>query len=269
MRVLFVCTGNTCRSPLAEGILRAAARARGIGVEAKSAGVASYPGLPISQHSAAILEEKGLSADGMRSQQVTEELVRWADLILTMTMGHKEALIRKFPFAMEKTHTLIEYAHAGDEAYDRLVAEREKLAVELQIKRSMGQEVTPEEQTRLREIGRRLPGTDIVDPIGGPLEAYRRTAREIEDAINKWLDRLVAERDAGRPDGVTDVPSADDGKTGGGEQTDGSGVSGESDDGQPGQSAAGGSGEPGDAAGGAAGGKPDGGPDGNPDGAAG
>lgn len=201
MRVLFVCTGNTCRSPLAEGLLRAAARARGIGVDVKSAGIASLPGSPISGHSATILKEKGISTDDMRSRQVTAELVEWADVILTMTMGHKEMLIREYPFAVDKTHTLIEYAHAGDERLDGLTAERGRLAAEIEIKRATGQAVTDGERARLMELSRQMPDPDIADPIGGSLDVYRRTARQIEEAIDKWLDRLAADGKDGRNGG--------------------------------------------------------------------
>lgn len=197
LRVLFVCTGNTCRSPLAEGILSAMARERGMEVEAKSAGLAAFEGIPVSEYSAAILQEKGISTDGMRSRRVNRELVDWADLVLTMTMGHKQMLIANFPDALDKIHTLVEYAHSGDGRVNELAAERERLAAELEIKRSTGGKITPEDTARLRELEMRLPDPDIADPIGGSVETYRKTAGQIGEAIGKVLDRLAAEAGSG------------------------------------------------------------------------
>src|SRR5690606_21448064 len=84
--VLFVCTGNTCRSPLAEAIARAALEARGwTHVRVDSAGTAAAWDLPASENAAAVAAEHGLDLSGHRSQPVTPELVRWADLILVMS----------------------------------------------------------------------------------------------------------------------------------------------------------------------------------------
>lgn len=222
MRVLFVCTGNTCRSPLAEGLLRIAARERGLRMEARSAGISPLEGLPVSKHTAAILEEAGESAAGKTSQRISAELVDWADLILTMTMGHKQWVIRDFPHAMDKTHTLLEYAHAGDERLRGLAAEREKLLAEGQIKLATGQAVTAQEQARLMELERQLPDPDIADPIGGSLDDYRLTAEQIGEAIAKWLDRLAAGSGDGKEADVKGADGLDaDGNDMGGKDMDG------------------------------------------------
>lgn len=190
-RVLFVCTGNTCRSPMAEGLFNAIARQRGFQGEARSAGVLAAEGMPISDHTATILRERGCAAKAA-SQPLTREMSEWADLILTMTIGHKRQVLEMFPEAVEKTFTLKEFA-AGTEEADAAVKEREKLAAELQIKQSLNQPISEEEKNRLQDMERQMPNYDIADPFGGDLDEYRRTAAEIEQAVEKAIDKLREE----------------------------------------------------------------------------
>lgn len=91
--ILFICTGNTCRSPLAEYLLRHKA---GESFEVKSAGVAAFDGGQMADHVQHLLEEKGIKTEHT-SQNITLELVQWADLILTMTAAHKEKVRMHFP----------------------------------------------------------------------------------------------------------------------------------------------------------------------------
>ncbi|MEX1259075.1 MAG: low molecular weight protein arginine phosphatase [Gemmatimonadota bacterium] len=88
-RLLFVCTGNTCRSPLAEALTqRALVRLGWRQVEVRSAGVLATVGAPASEGSLRAGARHGLDLSTHRSVQVTEELVAWADLILTMSASH-------------------------------------------------------------------------------------------------------------------------------------------------------------------------------------
>lgn len=91
--ILFVCTGNTCRSPLAEYLLRHKAGDR---FEVKSAGVAAFNGGQIAAHVQQLLAERGIETEHA-SQNLTLELVEWADLILTMTEAHEQQLRMHFP----------------------------------------------------------------------------------------------------------------------------------------------------------------------------
>ena len=91
--ILFVCTGNTCRSPLAEVIARRALEQRGWDhVRVDSAGTSAAWGAPASAGSSEAAAEIGLDLSGHRSQPLTTELVEQADIILAMTPGHLEAV---------------------------------------------------------------------------------------------------------------------------------------------------------------------------------
>lgn len=103
--ILFVCTGNTCRSPLAEALLR---ERMGDKVEVKSAGVHAFPGSKASEGTSRVLLDKGIDHDHT-SQPVTNDLLEWADVVLTMTSGHKQLVCSQFSEHREKVHTLKEY----------------------------------------------------------------------------------------------------------------------------------------------------------------
>lgn len=107
--VLFVCTGNTCRSPMAEGLFRAAVAGRD-DFEVKSAGVAAYPGSPPSPETAEILRQRGIELDGFASQPVGEELVSEATHVFAMTGRHLQALISLFPEHEDKFFLVCEFA---------------------------------------------------------------------------------------------------------------------------------------------------------------
>lgn len=92
MNVLFVCTGNTCRSPLAEAIARRIAAERALDVEVASAGTSAWDGAPASDGSLLVGIERGLDLNGHRSRQLTRELVAETDLIIAMGPHHLERI---------------------------------------------------------------------------------------------------------------------------------------------------------------------------------
>ncbi len=91
--ILFVCTGNTCRSPMAAGLARAALKERQWShVEVESAGVAAPPGAPAAEHARQVMAELGQDLTGHRARLLTQELAEWADLVAVMGPGHARAV---------------------------------------------------------------------------------------------------------------------------------------------------------------------------------
>lgn len=100
LKLLFICSGNTCRSPLAEAIARAEARRRGlVGVECRSAGTFAWGGQPAASNGILVGREHGLDLEEHRSRELDHGLLAWADLVLAADASHLSAARRLNPMA--------------------------------------------------------------------------------------------------------------------------------------------------------------------------
>lgn len=106
--ILFLCTGNVCRSPMAEALFRRAVTGRGE-FRVVSAGIGAVDGQPPTPHSVRAMGELGVDISAQRSRMLTAELVRAADLILGMTHSHVDTVTLLYPAAVEKTFLLREF----------------------------------------------------------------------------------------------------------------------------------------------------------------
>jgi protein-tyrosine phosphatase len=104
-RVLIVCVGNICRSPMAEGLLRAKIRYRP-NFQVSSAGVAALVGHPADPTAVALMAEKGIDISAHRARQVTPELLAAHDLVLVMEKGHEDEVYRIAPHSRGKVHRI-------------------------------------------------------------------------------------------------------------------------------------------------------------------
>lgn len=136
MKVLFVCTGNTCRSPMAEGILRHLSEQQKQKVDVLSAGIAAFPGDPPSVYAQEVMREHHIDISDHRSRRLRLAHLHAADWVVTMTSAHAQMILNEYPEGKGKIVTLsqwsglkgdIEDPYGGTkEAYERCAEEIEK-----------------------------------------------------------------------------------------------------------------------------------------------
>ena len=174
--VLFLCTGNICRSPMAEALLQRRLTERGIAARVHSAGML-YDGRPVSEPSVAVLAARGLDIAAHVSRKMIPGFLEDADLILGMARTHVREAVVSHASAWPRSFTMKELVRRGEEVGQRIAGE--SLADWLDRVHA-GRAVN--------ELLGDSDEDDIFDPFGLPQAVYERTAVEISDLV----DRLVA-----------------------------------------------------------------------------
>ena len=177
MGLLFVCTGNLCRSPFAERRTVALLGDRLPG-QVGSAGTAAPVGQPMDPSATLVLAEYGASAKGHRARGLTDELVEQAELVLTMTTTHRTAVLELSPGALRRTFTLLEAVALLEQVED--------------IGAQPGGDGFGALARRLAGARAALPlphpgFDDVPDPIGRPLAVHREVAAVIDAALRSLL----------------------------------------------------------------------------------
>lgn len=151
--ILIVCTGNSCRSVMAEGLLRKFLKDKGReDIKVISAGIGTMPGMMASPNTIEVMKQEGVDVSGHRAQFVSEEMIKNADLILGMEPIHIDTVLNMVPEAKDKTHLLLEYAY---------------------------------------EIEEEKPVNNAVfDPIGKPKEVYESVLMTVKDATERLVKRI-------------------------------------------------------------------------------
>lgn len=179
MDILLVCTGNTCRSPMAAALLGARLAEAGVAATVHSAGTL-FDGRPATDHGVACMAERGLDTSGHRSRKVTAALVRRPDLILGMARQHVREVVALAPDAWPRTFTLKELVRRGEQQGPRRPGQA--------LGDWLGEVAGGRRASDLMGDSR---DDDVADPIGGPKQAYDHTAQELEGLTERLAKLLV------------------------------------------------------------------------------
>ena len=168
-----MCTGNVCRSPMAEGFLKWEADRRGLDLDVRSTGTHAWHGRAATIDGRKIMAELGVPIDDHRTIELDDRLVDWADLIIGMSLEHARDTKRAFPRAERKTYTM-------------------KGLLELlpSLPSHDDTEAWLEAAYHIRDRADAVGVQDIEDPIGERASAYRRVATEIQDLIERFAEGL-------------------------------------------------------------------------------
>ena len=161
--ILFVCTGNTCRSAMAQGIFKKMLKEKKED-ERKynilSAGISAISGANASPEAILVMSEQAIDISQHKAARLGENLVKKADLILVMSNEHKDYISKKYPFPEKKVFLIKKYAIKDNIKY----------------------------------IRDNYKNYDIKDPIGRSIEFYRIVAQELKNNLEKIINKIIIDK---------------------------------------------------------------------------
>lgn len=178
VRILPVCTGNVCRSPLAMQLLRLQLDPRTFSLA--SAGVAAVVGAPMDPVSRLVAERLGVPDAGEHvARQLTKHMVDEADLVLALTLEHRRQIVELRPAATKYTYTLREFARIVDEVPDA------EFACAVEVAKHPVKAALAAVAAHRGTLPPVAPSTlDVVDPFGRSARVHQKAAAEIAPAVN-------------------------------------------------------------------------------------
>lgn len=173
-----VCTGNTCRSPMAAALLGRWLDDAGVEAVVSSAGIL-FDGRPATDYALTVMADRGINTSGHRSRKLRPEMLSSADLLIGMARQHVREAVVLDPDAWGRAFTLKEIVRLGEELGGRAPGE------------TVQQWLARLHQARRRtDLLGESEADDVADPIGGPRRSYQRTAEELDD-LTARLARLL------------------------------------------------------------------------------
>ena len=178
--ILVVCTGNVCRSPIAEGMVRSILQTRfgDAAPPVASAGTAGWVGSAADPSSIAAAAELGIDISAHRARQLRPDDLRSAELVLAMASEHREAAWRLYPGAADRIFTLKELV---------LLLEDLEAPSSGRPEHVLAAQVSAANASRFGAILDWRRDENVMDPLGMPPDVFRTVARDLDD----WCKRLV------------------------------------------------------------------------------
>jgi protein-tyrosine phosphatase len=192
LHILFVCTGNICRSPMAQAMLLQGLREGLDPVDGsewfsvESAGTYGLVGEPMQPDAMRVLDEMGVTAEAFAARELAAEHVADADLVLALTRQHRAAVVTLVPAASSRAFTLREFA--------RLLAGVDPASLPTHVGRADRARVLVAAAAGNRGYVRAdaPEDDDVADPYRRPLRAYREAGAQIGAAVKVVVDALLA-----------------------------------------------------------------------------
>lgn len=183
-RILFVCTGNTCRSPMAEAIMKHMIQKDGReqDFEVLSAGIMAQTGEGASNLAWQTMSEMGLDISWHRARQLNSSMMQEAHLVFTMTKAHKELLSYQYPDCAGKIWLVTEYAEVIKRGLFDQVLQKEP------------EEKDSNSETQSREQTGELAVPEIFDPYGYDIATYQQCAYQLQENLTIIWDFLKGAR---------------------------------------------------------------------------